>query len=34
MGLWAMYLSLRVRMMLGLYIDEEALKDFDIDVVH
>jgi hypothetical protein len=29
-----MYYSLRVRMALGLYYDEEALQDFDLDVVH
>jgi hypothetical protein len=34
MGLFAMYLSLRVRIMLGLHYDKEALQDFDLDVTH
>lgn len=33
-GLFAMYCSLRIRIALGLYFDEEALQDFDLDVVH
>lgn len=34
MGLFAMYFSLRVRIMLGLHYDAEELQDFDLDVVH
>lgn len=34
MGLFAMYVSLRVRIMFGMYYDPEALQDFDLDVVH
>ena len=33
-ALYAMYLHLRLRMALGLHFDEEALQDFDLDVVH
>lgn len=33
-GLFAMYMSLRVRIMLGLHYDAEALEDFDLDVTH
>jgi hypothetical protein len=29
-----MYMSLRIRMLLGLDYDAEALQDFDLDVVH
>ena len=34
MGLFAMYLGLRVRIMLGMHYDHEALQDFDLDVTH
>ncbi len=33
-GLFVMYLGLRMRMMLGMHFDAEALKDFDLDVTY
>jgi len=33
MGLYAMYLRVRMRSAMGLKVDEDELKDFELDVI-